>query len=114
MDAETRHALVQLLGREMSDLSEECWAAGWLGGTELHLPELCRRAVASGTQQRWGGDFIPLARARALVYLAELLGCWADLDERGVDFVEFQPFPLPPEVVEAIDRQQGAAHTLPV
>lgn len=114
MDAETRYALVQLLGREMSDLSEECWAAGWVSDTQLSVPELCRRAVETGTPQRWGSTLVPLERARALVYLAELLGCWADLDARGVDFVEFQPFPLPPEVAEAINRDQGAAHTLPV
>ena len=47
-------ALVQQLGAEMSDLSEACWCAGWLGGTESVVPELCRRAAESGRTQYWG------------------------------------------------------------
>jgi hypothetical protein len=35
-----RHALVQQLGQAMSDISEDCYCAAWLGGTEYFVPEL--------------------------------------------------------------------------
>ncbi len=105
MDDATRHALVQLLGNAMSDISEDCWCAGWLGGAEHDIPELCRRAGESGRAQRWGLGEITPEQGRALVYLADQLGSWADLDKPGVGFVPYQPFPLTPECLQAIDRQ---------
>ena len=107
MDEPTRHAVLQLLGQAMSDISEECWSAGWLGGTEHHVPELCRRAVETGKPQRWGPGEVTLGRARALLYLAEQLGCWADLDELGVGYLPFNPFPTPPDTIAALDLQQS-------
>jgi hypothetical protein len=107
MDDATRHSVLQLLGKAMSDISEDCWSAGWLGGTEYDVPELCRRAVESDVPQRWGGDVITPERARGLLYLAEQIGSWADLDEAGVAYVPHQPFPVPPETLAALDRQQA-------
>src|SRR6266540_3763096 len=107
MDDATRHAVLQLLGKAMSDISEDCWSAGWLGGTESDVPELCRRAVESGQPQRWGGGTVTPEKALGLMYLAEQIGCWADLDEAGVGFVPQQPFPIPLEHLAALDRQQS-------
>src|SRR5262245_48140399 len=84
MDDVTRHALVQQLGRAMSDVSEDCYCAGWLGGTEYFVPELCRRAAATGRPQYWGHGEVTPERAAGLLALAELLRCWADLDEAWV------------------------------
>jgi len=81
----------------MSDISEECHCAGWLGGTEYLVPELCRRAVAQQRPQRWGHGEISPQRAEQIVALAEQLGHWAVLDERGVGYVAFAPFPTPPQ-----------------
>ena len=39
MDDATRHAVLQLLGRAMSDVSEECWYAGWVGDAEYLIPD---------------------------------------------------------------------------
>jgi hypothetical protein len=93
----TRNAVLQLLGAAMSDISEECWCAGWLLGSEYYIPELCRRAVDSGHPQRWGPGEVTMVQALGLVYLAEQLGCWAALDSVGVGYVAHQPFPVPPE-----------------
>ena len=38
MDQATRSALVQLLGRAMSDISEDCYYASWLAGNEYFVP----------------------------------------------------------------------------
>lgn len=105
-----RHALVQRLGQEMSDLSEDCWCAGWLGGTEYFVPELCRRAVESGLSQFWGHGEITPRLAGELVALAELAGCWADTDYYSVGYDPFQPFPIPPEYIEAVEREQSSRY----
>jgi len=42
MDDKTRSSLLQMLGREMSDISEDRYYAGWLGGTEYFVPDTCR------------------------------------------------------------------------
>jgi len=104
---ETRHAVLQRLGNAMSDISEECWSAGWLGGTEYYVPELCRRAAETGRPQRWGPGTITPVQALGLVYLAEQLGHWADLDDAGVGYVPRQPFPIPAEIRAALDLQQS-------
>jgi hypothetical protein len=108
-DAE-RHALVQQLGQAMSDISEDCYCAGWLGGTEYFVPELCRRAVESGRMQYWGHGEVTPEQARELVALAERAGCWADTDYYSVGYDPFQPFPMPPEYAEAIERAQSSEY----
>jgi len=110
MDEAERHALVQRLGQEMSDISEDCYCAGWLGGTEYIVPELCRRAVASGQPQFWGHGEITPELARELVALAERAGCWADTDYHSVGYDPFQPFPIPPEYIEDVEREQSSRY----
>lgn len=107
MDEATRLSLVQILGREMSDLSEECWYAGWIENTEYCVPELCRRAVARGEPQPWGHGEVTAARARGIVALAEWLGSWATLDEAGKAYVPCQPFPVPERVHSELDAERG-------
>jgi hypothetical protein len=106
MDDRQHHDLAQQLGKAMSDISEDCYCAGWLGGTEYLVPELCRRAVLTGTPQFWGHGEVTPAQAQELIALAERAGCWADTDYLSVGYDPFQPFPIPPEYVEAIEREQ--------
>jgi hypothetical protein len=106
MDDATRHAVLQLLGNAMSDVSEDCYCAGWGGGTEYFVPELCHRAIESGQPQYWGQGEITVETARSLTYLAEQLGCWANLDDAGVNYVPHSPFPIPKQYIEAIEREQ--------
>jgi hypothetical protein len=106
MDDTERHALVQQLGQAMSDISEQSYYAGWLGGTEYFVPELCRRAVETGRTQYWGHGEVTPQQARQLMSLAERAGSWADSDYYSVGYDPFQPFPIPPEYVEAIEREQ--------
>lgn len=103
----TRDALVQKLGEAMSDLSERCYYAGWLTGTEHLVPELCRRAVETGRPQMWGHGVVTPGEAELLLSLADQAGSWANLDEAGIGYVPFQPFPTPPEYLAAVEREQG-------
>ena len=108
MDPALRHAVIQQLGKAMSDISEECYCAGWLGGTEYFVPELCRRAIASGRSQYWGFGRVTPTRAKELTALAEKAGCWADTDYMSVGYDPFVPFPIPAEYLDAIRREQTA------
>jgi hypothetical protein len=110
-DAE-RHALVRQLGEAMSDISEACYYAGWLTGAEYLVPELCRRAISSGRAIYWGHGCVTPESARELIALAERAGSWAALDEPGIGFVPFRPFPIPARYVELIEREQSSAYAL--
>ncbi len=108
MDEATKHALVQQLGEAMSEISEDCYCAGWLGGTEYMVPELCRRAIVSGLTQYWGHGEITPEQAHKLWELAERIGSWADTDFASIGYDPFQPFPIPPEYADAIERGQSS------
>jgi len=97
--------LLRRLGDAMSDLSERCYYAGWMTGTEYVVPELCRRAAATGEPQPWGQDEVTAVEAAELLSLALRLGTWADLDEAGTGYVPFQPFPVPAKYQEEIERE---------
>lgn len=105
MEESARDTLVQKLGEAISDLSERCYYAGWLTGTEHVVPELCRRAVQTGRPQVWGHDAIAPGEAESLLALAAQAGSWANLDEAGKGYVPFQPVPVPPEYLAALDRE---------
>lgn len=100
-----REDLIRRLGDLMSQVSQECYYAGWLGGTEYLVPELCRRALASGHSQPWGHGAVTPALARILYDMAEQLGHWVDTDEMSVGYVPFNPFPIPTEYIAALDRE---------
>jgi hypothetical protein len=108
MDDAERNALVQELGQAMSNISEDCYCAGWLGGTEYYIPELCRRAVETGRTQYWGHGAVTPQQARELMALAERAGCWADTDYYSVGYDPFQPFPIPPQYVDDIEWEQSS------
>ena len=109
-DAE-RRALLQVLGNAMSDISEDCYCAGWMGGAEYFVPELCRRALDTNQSQNWGHGEVTQEQARGLLALAELVGSWADLDDDATGYIPFQPFPIPPQFMEAIEREQKLSST---
>lgn len=95
----------QVLGEAMSAISERCYYAGWMGGAEYLIPELCRRAIATDTRQPWGHGFVSPGDARELCALAERAGGWVDLDETGVGYERFDPFPIPIEYAQDLDRE---------
>jgi hypothetical protein len=103
--ATDRADLILRLGNLMSRVSEDCYCAGWLGGTEYSVPELCRRALTSALSQPWGHGVVTPALARTLCDIAEQLGHWVDTDEASVGYVPFSPFPIPPEHIAALDRE---------
>ena len=106
MDDAKRNALLQLLGAAMSDVSEDCYCADWLAGTEYIVPELCRRALSTKQDQHWGHGEVTPERALGLITLADLVGSWANRDESGIGYVPFQPFPVPREYAREIDCEQ--------
>ena len=65
-------ALRWALYSRMSDISEACWCAGWMQGTEYAL----WRAVTSGEPQTWGAGIIEQEDIDALQELAEWAGGW--------------------------------------
>ena len=102
----SREALLH--GSAIGDVSEDCYLAGWLGGAEYLVPALCKRVARSGEPHWWGNGTVSPAQALDLLALAGVLGHWADLDDAGVGYVAFDPFPLPPEYRESLDREQRA------
>src|SRR3954454_22175267 len=102
-----RHSLVPLLGKAMSDSSEGCYHAGWMDGTEYIVPELCRRAVATGQPQFWGMGEVKPKRAIGLIWLAGQLGSWADLDRTGGGYIPHPSLPIPTKYAEVIESQHA-------
>ena len=100
--------LVQQLGAAMSELSEECYCAGWMSGSEDAIPELCRRALATGLAQHWGHGVVTPEVARMLTTLAERAGAWADLHPQDDMYIPYRPTaPVPPAMASALDREQA-------
>lgn len=75
--------LLQHLGRLMSDVSEDCWSAGWMTGTEEIVPILARESVNTGMSAYWGECKISVDLAKRLCRIADWLGCWASLSDDG-------------------------------
>ena len=105
-----QQSFVQQLGQAMSDVSEDCYYAGWMAGAEYLIPELCHRASRTGQPVYWGHGCLTPERARKLIDLAERAGSWADLDEPGIGFIAFQPFPIPAKYVEDVEREQSSEY----
>lgn len=84
-----REALIIELGEAMSEVSEECYCAGWLIDTETIVPALCREALATGAPQRWGMGRIDVETAARLVAMADELGCWVTWSMAG--YIEHRP-----------------------
>jgi hypothetical protein len=86
----------------MSDVSEECWSAAWLAGAEDAIPDLCRRAIATGSPQPWGLGTVERRTAIGLTYLAGLLGCWATRSDVTGDYVPYHPKPVASELPQPV------------
>ena len=104
MDAPTHNGLLQLLGSAMSDVSEESYCAGWLGGWEYYLPEFCRRALESRQTQIWGRCDVTVETASTLKFLADQVGSWAMSDVAGFGYIPHSPFPIPQQFLDDLDK----------
>ncbi len=105
MDEQTRYGLLQLLGDAMSAISEEAYCASWLPRTASIIHELCRRAVEEQRPQIWGNAELTPPRAKAMIFIAEQIGAWANLNGAGPGYVEFQPYPLSPDIEQAVEQE---------
>ena len=72
--------LGKLLSDTMSDISERCWAAGWMDGTEEMLPNLCAEAIETNAAVIWGQDVVTVAEAQFMTAIAAHIGAWVDMD----------------------------------
>lgn len=68
----------RLLGERMSDISERCWYAGWMLGTEYTLWQ----AVVEGPMA-WGHDVITEEDIAVLKALADQADGWIMFDDIG-------------------------------
>ena len=109
LDEATKQGLVRLLGEAMSSISEESWYAGWVSGTEHYVPELCRRAIASGVAQIWGAGTVTPVQARGLCFIADKIGGWVNFDVEIDGFVKYEPFPIPANIAANVAREQTKA-----
>jgi hypothetical protein len=109
MDDRDREGLIRRLGELMSGVSERCCYAGWLVDSEYFVPELCRRALASGQPQPWGHGTVEPAEAQDLTAIATQLGHWVTLDHAGVGYVRHDPFPIPAAHLAALDEESPEA-----
>lgn len=64
------------LSKLMSEISEECWCAGWMLGTEYDL----FKAVYLNKPRSWGQGEITQAYIDELQALAQEWGCWFYFD----------------------------------
>lgn len=60
----------------MSDISEECYCAGWME----HLEYVLWDAVING-ERKYGRELIDAAKIKRLKELSEACGCWIYFDE---------------------------------
>lgn len=70
---ETARALLRQL---MSDISEDCWCAGWLVGTEHDLWRLAGQGGGA-----WGQGSVSAEQAVTLLQLAAALQEWPTYDD---------------------------------
>ncbi|MBL8020719.1 MAG: hypothetical protein JNM27_13695 [Leptospirales bacterium] len=106
-------APLDLLGELLSEISQQAFAAGWTGGTEYFVPELCRRAIAERQIQYWGLSLVSPDLGRRLFQIADLAGSWVDY-ENPDRFVPFNPFPIPQEYLEEMSRPANVGRRQPL
>jgi hypothetical protein len=103
LDKIDEETLTQVLGELMSAISEDCYAAGWMNGTEYLVPALCQRVLKINRPQPWAHGELGPGMAALLQTIADKPGHWANLDKQGVGYVSFNPFPTPSEYVKELD-----------
>lgn len=98
-----RHALYS----RMSDISEACWCAGWMSGTEYAL----WLAVTTGEPCAWGVGIIEQPDIEALRELAGLAGGWwrsgAEYEPEFVELDEWRAQYAEREVGAVTGRRDG-------
>lgn len=82
---ELRDMATQELPRLMSEISEECWAAGWMSGTERRLWQAISDEHDDG---QWGMGHITEEQRDRLARLSESVEGWYD-GERIVPMAEW-------------------------
>lgn len=107
-DAEVAHLTEdqQTLYRAMSDISEDCWYAGWLHGNEFHI----WNALQSG-ELGYGLTEINRNDLDTVKALSEKVGgwiVWRD-DEHGLPLEEWGPYFVPMDEWLAIVNADKAA-----
>ncbi len=97
-----REILIDMLGDLMSNVSEECYSAGWYDGSEYLIPALCEKALKIGTPRPWAHGEVTPENASLLVAISERIGSWVNLNESGNEYVAFDPYPIPEKYLQEI------------
>jgi hypothetical protein len=79
----------------MSDISEDCWCAGWMAGNEYEI----WNAIQPGADRSYGMLSISADDAEKLIKLAEKVGAWpvwdsSVPDEESIDGLYLKWVPL--------------------
>ena len=102
-----RQNLTHELGELMSELSEKCFYARWLVGTENILPEICNLVIKSQESERWGQFEVTVEEAKKLCKIANRLGHWVNfnmsLAKNAPLFVPYDPFIHPDDLTKDRD-----------
>jgi len=104
LDKVDEQTLTEVLGELMSAVSEDCYCAGWMEGTEYVVPELCRRVMKLHRPHPWAHGELGPGMAAVLMTIADKLGHWATLNEGSTGFVPFDPWPTPAKYVKDLDE----------
>jgi len=81
--------LARVLYQLMSDLSEKCWCAGWMGGTERAVWALI---VGDEAGTVWSATEDEIAAIKVISDLAGVWIVWADHDAAPVDLDQWRAY----------------------
>ncbi len=96
-------ALTQVLGELMSAISEDCYCAGWMEGTEYLVPALCQRVLKLNRPLPWAHGELGPGMAAILQTIADKIGHWANLNDNAIGYVAFDPWPTPKAHLDELD-----------
>lgn len=105
LDDTDRDSLIRTLGELMSAVSEDCYCAGWLDGTEHVVPALCMLVAKTKRPHSWGMGQLDTGMAAVLLTLADKLGHWVTLGDGATKYEPFDPWPTPQSSLDQIDRK---------
>jgi hypothetical protein len=95
--------LMEILGDLMSNISEECYSAGWYQGSEYIIPALCEKALNTQMPKPWARGEVTPEMASLLVSLAGKIGGWVSPNKKGDGYKIFNPFPTPEKYEDEIE-----------